>query len=146
MAIQFEHTIELSHGSDKVFALLDDFSQTPKWLARCTGIEKLSPGPNAAGTKLRYAYRDGGRSGVMHGEIVARTPNEHLQFAYSDTMMSVSVDFKIAPKEGGSRLTHAIEITPRTFLAKLFSPFIRKQLPRQTVTAMVSLRDLLDKS
>jgi carbon monoxide dehydrogenase subunit G len=145
MPIHFAHTIEVPQGPAQVFAVLDDFSQTPKWLSRCTGIEALTPGPKAAGTKLRYAYKEGGRSGTMEGEIAARAENERLTMRYGDKMMDVSVDFQMVPNGSGTKLTHTIDITPRSFMAKLISPMIRGQVPKQTVTAMESLRALLAK-
>jgi len=146
MAIHFSHTIDVGHEPKRVFALLDDLSQTPKWLERCTGIEKLSPGPNAVGTKLRYAYREGGRTGTMDGEIVARIDDERLTFRYNDKMMDVAVDFHVTGAAAGARLTHTIDITPKGVLAKVFSPFIRRGLPRQTISAMEKLRALLDQA
>src|SRR5712692_4543333 len=119
MPIRFEHGVEIAQEPALVFAILDDVSQTPKWLARCTGIEKLTAGPNAVGTKLRYSYRDGGRSGVMDGETSVRIPNERLTFHYLDKMMDVTVDFQVGKTATGTRLMHAIEITPRTFFARL---------------------------
>lgn len=93
MAIHFEHGIEVPQPPERVFALLDDLSQTPKWLARCTGIEKVTPGENAVGTRLRYSYNEGGRSGIMEGEITARVSNERLTYHYQDAMMAGVVDF-----------------------------------------------------
>lgn len=92
MSIHFEHAIEVACPPANAFAVLDDVSQTPKWLARCTGIEKLSPGENAVGTKLRYSFREGGRTGVMDGETIERKQNERLKFRYDDKMMGVTVD------------------------------------------------------
>jgi carbon monoxide dehydrogenase subunit G len=146
MSIHFSHTIDVGHEPKKVFAVLDDFTQTPKWLERCTGIEKLTPGPNAVGAKLRYAYREGGRSGTMDGVNVARIDGERLTFRYRDKMMEVSVDFHVTDAAAGSRLTHTIDITPKNFLARMFGPFIRRGLPKQTITAMDRLRTLLDRT
>ena len=146
MAIQFQHALDVARGPEQAFAVLDDLSATPKWLERCTGIEKLTPGPNAAGQKLKYSYKEGGRSGVMDGEITARTPNEHLSFRYWDKMMDVTVDFKVSKAVTGARLVHTIEITPKTLFAKMLSPMIRRQLPKQTTTAMEKLRTLLESS
>src|SRR5688500_15327045 len=119
MEIQFEHTLELGSDPASTFAFLDAVENTPKWLVRCTGIEKLSPGPNAVGTQLRYSYKDGGRTGSMNGEITTRAPNERLTYRYSDKMFDVVVDFRVAQATSGTRLTHAIEITPKTFFGKL---------------------------
>jgi uncharacterized protein YndB with AHSA1/START domain len=143
MAIHFEHTIEVPQPPGQVFETLDDLSLTPKWLARCTGLEVLTPGPMNVGTRLRYSYKDGGRSGTMEGEIAERVPDRKLLYRYEDKMMRVAVQFSMEPSGSGTRLTHAIDITPKTFMAKLVSPLIRKQLPRQTIAAMESLRGLL---
>jgi carbon monoxide dehydrogenase subunit G len=144
MPIRYEHTIHVARPPERVFALIDDVGQTPRWLARCTGIEKLDPGENHVGTRLRYAYKDGGRTGVMDGSITERKPNERLTLHYQDKMMAVVVDFRLAPGGDGTELTNAFEITPRTFLAKLFSPFIRHGLPTQTLTAMTAMKKLLE--
>jgi hypothetical protein len=146
MSIHFSHTIDVGHEPRKVFAVLDDLAMTPKWLERCTAIEKISPGPNAVGTKLRYSYREGGRSGTMDGEIVARIADERLTFRYGDKMMDVAVDFHVTNAAAGARLTHTIDITPKNVLAKVFAPFIRRGLPRQTISAMERLRTLLDQT
>ncbi|WP_322022193.1 SRPBCC family protein [Burkholderia sp. BCC1977] len=143
MSIRFAHTIVVEQSPAEVFATLDDFSVTPQWLERCTGIEKAAPGPNAEGQALRYAYRDGRRAGVMDGRIVIRKPGERLVCVYEDRMMRVNVDFRIEAHDGGTRLTHEVEIAPRTWLARLFSPMVRRALPMQTVRAMESLRDYL---
>jgi uncharacterized protein YndB with AHSA1/START domain len=144
MVIRFEHSVDVARGPDKAFALLDDFAQTPKWLERCAELTPVTSGPHAEGTKLRYRYQEGGRTGTMDGEITERIPNERLTMRYADKMMEVVVDFRIAKTDGGARLTHAIDITPRTFVAGLMSPLIRRQLPKQTVTAMECLKALLE--
>jgi uncharacterized protein YndB with AHSA1/START domain len=144
MSIHFSHTLDVAQDPDQVFALLDELERTPEWLERCTRIEKLSPGPNEVGTKLRYAYRDGVRAGTMDGEIVTRIPGERIAFRYGDETMEVAVDFHVTNAAQGARLTHTIDITPKTLFAKLFSPLIRRGLPRQTVAAMEKLRTLLD--
>ena len=146
MSIHFSHTIDVAHDPKKVFALLDDLEKTPRWLERCTGLEKLSAGPSDVGSKLRYSYRDGGRGGTMEGEIVSRIPDERLAFRYGDKMMEVAVDFHVTSAASGARLTHTIDIKPKTFFAKLFTPFIRRGLPKQTIGAMERLRALLDES
>ena len=142
MPIHFEHSIDVRCRPEQAFGVVDDFGQTPKWLSRCTRIE--ADGPHAVGTKLKYDYRDGGRTGTMQGEITVRQPCERLTMHYADAMMDVTVDFRIAPRDSGSRLTHAIDIAPKTFAAKLLAPLIGMQVPKQTIAAMEKLRGLLE--
>src|SRR5271167_4913415 len=97
MPIRCEHSVDVDASPERAFGSLDDLSQTPKWLGPCTALEKLSPGPNAVGDKLKYSYKQGGRAGTMDGEIVNRTPNEKLVCHYFDTMMDVVVDLRVSP-------------------------------------------------
>ena len=80
----------------------------------------------------------------MDGEIRARTPNERLTVGYADKMMEVVVDFHVSKKDGGARLVHTIDIRPISLFAKLFAPLVRRQLPKQTITAMETLRGLVE--
>lgn len=89
MPVQCEQTIDVSVGASQAFALLDDLPRTPEWLGPCVALEKLAPGPNTLGDKLKYTYQQGGRKGVMQGEIVAREPDRKLTCRYHDTMASI---------------------------------------------------------
>ena len=144
MSISCEHSVDVKASVEKAFALLDDLPQTPKWLEPCTSIQKLSPGPNAVGDKLKYDYKQGGRAGTMDGEILTRMPNREISCRYFDSMMDVVVDLRVSPTPEGSRLTHIITITPKTFMAKMMTPLIRGALPKQTREAMESLKAMLE--
>jgi hypothetical protein len=47
-------------------------------------------------------------------------------------------------KDGGARLVHTIDIKPKSLMAKLFAPLVRRQLPEQTIKAMETLRGLVE--
>ncbi|ESQ83908.1 hypothetical protein AEAC466_11305 [Asticcacaulis sp. AC466] len=146
MAITFEHGIDLPHSPHEVFTLLDDYSKVPLWLKRCEGVAKQGTGPNKVGDKLRYAYNEAGRHGLMDGVITAYETDRHMAYRYFDKMMAVAVEFRMAPNGEGTRLTHRIEITPHSFMAKLMTPMFRMKLPRQTVQTMENVRALLARS
>ena len=143
MPISCEHSIDIPVTPERAFALIDDLPQTPKWLGPCRSLEKVTPGPNAVGDKLRYAYSQGGRSGTMDGEILERTANEKLVCRYRDAQMEVLVDLRVSPITGGARLTHVITIIPQTLMGKLMTPMIQMALPKQTKEAMDNLKQLL---
>jgi uncharacterized protein YndB with AHSA1/START domain len=129
---------------ERVFAAIDDLPLTAKWLPTCVSLEKIGAGPNTPGDRLRYVYRQGKRSGEMEGEIVARTPNERLHCRYFDKIFEVSVDLRVAPAYEGTNSTHIIEITPKTFVARLMSPIIRIGVGKQTREAAANLKKLLE--
>lgn len=145
MNIYAERTIDVPQSPEQVFYVLSDISATPEWLERCTGLEIVTEGPLAVGSKLLYAYEDGGRSGTMDGVVSALLPNQQLTFDYEDKMMAVNVDFKIQPAGTGTTLTHSVTISPKNFVAKIIAMlFVKRALPKNIDAAMVSLRDFLE--
>jgi hypothetical protein len=128
-----------------IFAILDDVGRTPEWLKRCTQLDNVSGGPTTVGTRLRYHYKDGSRTGVMEGEVVAREQDRRLTNQFTDSMMDVTVDFALEPGSSPdqTRLTHTITIVTKRF-GKVFTPMIRRQLPGQTEGAMTELKRLAE--
>jgi hypothetical protein len=139
----FAHTLSVSAPPSTIFAIIDDFTQTPQWLSRCTGIDELDPGPHDVGTRLAYHYDDGRRTGTMDGEIIAREPDRHFAMKFGDTLMDVTVDFIAASDGVGTSLTHTIDIATKGF-GKVFTPLIRRDLPKQTMDAMTKLKALAE--
>jgi hypothetical protein len=140
---RFSHTLSVSAPPAVVFGIIEDFTKTPLWLSRCTGIDKLSGGPNDVGTPLRYHYDDGRRSGTMDGQVIAREPDRHFAMKFTDKLMDVTVDFVAASDGVGTTLTHSIDIATKGF-GKLFTPLIRRDLPKQTMDAMTKLKAMAE--
>jgi hypothetical protein len=144
MAIRYEHAETVRTTPERAFAAIDDLALTARWLPPCVSLEKVGPGPNAPGDRLRYVYKQGGRQGEMAGEIIARTPGERLLCKYHDAAFEVSVELRVAAAPDGTVTTHAVEITPRTWLGRLMGPLIRLGLGKQTREAAGNLKKLLE--
>ncbi|MEJ7596144.1 MAG: SRPBCC family protein [Planctomycetaceae bacterium] len=144
MAIHYEYSVEVNSSPEQAFAVIDDLARTPEWLCVCVSLEKLIPGPNKVGDKLKYTFKQGKRIGVMDGEITARIPVEKLTYQFDDKMFQVVIDFNISPTSVGAKMTHLITITTKTFAAKLMAPLIRLGVPKQTKDAMHALKAILD--
>jgi hypothetical protein len=146
MAVRDEHTETVRTSPEKAFAAIDDLPLTAKWLPPCVSLEKVGGGPNAPGDKLHYVFRQGGRTGEMAGEILARAPGERLYCKYMDDTFDVLVDLRVAAAPDGTLTTHIIEIVPKRLFAKLMSPLIRLGLGKQTRTAAANLKKLLEEA
>jgi hypothetical protein len=144
MPIRYEHAETVRTTPARAFAAIDDLTLTARWLPPCVSLEKLGPGPNAPGDRLRYISRQGGRQAEMAGEIVARAIGERLHCKYRDGAFDVSVDLHVAATPGGTVTTHAVEITPRTWLGRVMGPLIRLGLGKQTREAAGNLKKLLE--
>jgi uncharacterized protein YndB with AHSA1/START domain len=141
----YSHTETVNASPAAVFAILDDVTRAPEWLRRCTRLDTLSGGPTAVGTRLKYHYKDGSRTGVMDGSVVAREQDRKLTNRFTDKMMDVTVDFDVAPgaMPDQTTLTHTVTIDTKG-LGKVFTPMIRRQLPAQTTGAMAELKRLAE--
>jgi len=144
MTIRCEHFESIRVSPERAFALIDDLSQTAKWLPPCVSLEKIGSGPNAVGDKLKYVFKQGSHIDEMQGEIVARVTGERLHCRYWDATFEVSVDLRVAPAADGALTTHIVEITPKRLLFKLISPLIRLGLKKQTFEAAANLKTLLE--
>jgi hypothetical protein len=144
MPIQYRHAETVRATPERAFAVIDDLPLTAKWLPPCVSLEKLSPGPNAAGDKLRYVYTQGGRQCEMAGEILSRTPGERLHCKYGDKAFDVSVDLRVSAAPEGALTTHIIELTPKTWIGNIMSPLIRLGVGKQTRDAAANLKKLLE--
>lgn len=144
MPINYEYSVEVNSSPEQAFSVVDDLARTPEWLCVCVSLEKLSPGPNKVGDKLKYTFKQGKRPGVMDGEITARVPGKKLTYQFDDRMFRVVIDFNISPTSAGAKMTHVIAITPKTFAGKLMTPLIRLGVPKQTKDAMHALKAILD--
>jgi hypothetical protein len=146
MPIRYEHTETVRTTPERAFAAIDDLPLTAKWLPPCVSLEKVGTGANSPGDKLRYVFKQGGKTSEMDGEIIARTPGQRLYCKYFDRMFEVAVDLRVAGTADGALMTHIIEITPKTFFGKLMSPLIRIGLGKQTREAAANLKKLLETS
>ncbi|MEO8550604.1 MAG: SRPBCC family protein [Kofleriaceae bacterium] len=144
MTVHFEYAIEIPRQPAQVFAVLDDVARTPEWFSRCTAAEKLEPGANAVGSPLRYAIlQRGTMTGTMEGSVVAYARDAHIAFRLTDRMFDITIDFQLAPIASGSRVVHQIDIVPRSLVARLLQPLLRRVIPNQVAIDMAKLRDLV---
>jgi carbon monoxide dehydrogenase subunit G len=145
MAIAVELTEDIRATPERTWQLIDDLPRTAEWLPPCVSLTKVGSGPNAAGDTLRYVYTQGGGAPKeMSGRIVQRDAGSRLHCVYDDAMFSVSVDLLVAPAPQGTRTTHRIAITPKTFMGRLMTPLIRLGLRKQTRDAAANLKRLLE--
>jgi len=146
--------MKISHGQDaflprdpaQVFRVIDDFSSTHQWLNRCIRLQRSGEGENRVGDPLKFFYQGVARDGVMPGVIVSRRPLENLACEYVARRFKVLVDFSMRPHGNGTYLTHTIDITARSPLARLVAPLIRRAVSRQVREAMTGLRAYLLRS
>ncbi len=144
MLIRFSRREPVKATPAAAFALIDDLPRTPEWLPNAVALTNTGGGPNKAGDRLRYVYRQGSKEAEMGGVIAVRDPGRRLLCTYSDFLFDVSVDLGVETEAGQTITIHTIEVTPRTLMAKLLSPIVRIGIKRQTIRAAANLRRLIE--
>jgi Polyketide cyclase / dehydrase and lipid transport len=144
MSVHFVHEEPVNASVEKVFAVIDDLAATAKWLPPCISLENQDGPPNAVGQQLKYFYTSGGGQASMDGTITHRVENERLCCRYGDKMFEVVVDLKLRRTGDSCVSIHDIEIIPINFFMKLMQPVIRMGLRKQTTTAALNLKKLVE--
>lgn len=142
--IRSESSIHIARPVGDVFTFVDDISKAPSWLESCAEIKQVSPGVKGVGTKLHYAYRQGGHVGEMDGVVTAYEKDGRLEMKYADGTFEVEIQFRFASEPGGTALAHSIAITPKRFLARLMSPMIRRMNCKQVADNLSRLKQQLE--
>ena len=142
--IRCEASIHIARSPAQVFAILDDLERTPQWLERCVWIVQTSDGPRGAGTRLCFRYRDRGREGELAGEVETYEPERRIIMKFTDRALDVRVVFELAAQGDSTYLTHSAEITPKMFIIKVLSPWIRSSTRRQMADVVDKLRKLAE--
>ena len=144
MSIQLAADVDIPRSAHDVFALLDDFTNTPRWTSRCVEVRQVSPGPRAVGATLHYTYQEPGRRGTMDGVVVEYVPDARLLLRFSDKMLDVEVGFALhATDASTTHVHHTIAILPKTLLMKLMAPIIRRATTQQVKQQVAALMQLL---
>ncbi|MEM8872677.1 MAG: SRPBCC family protein [Planctomycetota bacterium] len=144
MPVRYEHAEPVDASPAAAFALIDDLPRAAEWLPPCVSLTNVTGPPNNVGDKLHYVFKQGGKQQEMGGQIVERVENEKLVNRYEDKAFAVVVDLRVSPDGANAITHHAIEITPKTFMGKLFTPLIKMGLKKQTRDAATNLKRLLE--
>ena len=116
--MRFSSSVEINAPPEKVFALVDNLEDWPRWIPSIIKIEKLTEGPLTVGSQIRVTARSGitinllmtiiefvpGQRGVMQGSVLGTKMTRYYTFE---------------PVEQGTRLTAGGEVSgPLSFLVR----------------------------
>ena len=130
----------------ETFSALLDFANYPKWMESCVRLSQTSPGALRSGATLDYVHNTGGRKGRMSGVATTVEDNRALKLSFEDSAFSVVVGFSTDAVEGGTRVIHFIDISPKSLFGRLFAPMIRKGNATQVVANLRQFKSLLESS
>ena len=113
MTISVEIETRIGRPPPDVFAALTDVERYPEWLiaSGIVRVERLDPGPLAAGSRLRIAQTVAGRSTVLDGSVTVLAPGAAFGVRGRDPDgVSVEIDAVMAADDLATRLRWAVRI------------------------------------
>ena len=126
--VQLRKSLVSSHTAQAIFSTLSNLPAAPSWLPNCTGIEVLDDVSVAAGSRLRYSFREFGYEGTLPCSVVAFMAGQRVAIAFSDPRVEARFDFVIAQEGGATTIVHTVELVPKSHALRMLAGVIRRSL------------------
>jgi hypothetical protein len=105
-----------------VFAVAADVGGWPQVISAIEGIELLTPGPVAAGTRFRETRRMFGRQATEEMTVAEHEPPRRFVLTAFNHGTAYRAEHLFAPDGTGTRIELAFEGRPVTLAARLLAP------------------------
>lgn len=134
---------QISSPPEIVFALLLDIPRWPELIAAIEKIDLLTPPPVAVGTQFRETRIMFGREATEEMTVSEISPPHRLVLTAFSHGTAYRSEHVLEPIGDGTRLRLEFEGTPRTFLARLFTPLallMRGTIQKQLAADLVDVK------
>ena len=144
-AVNFELTIAIDRSPADAFAFLRDIDQhAQKPGSPVLALEKITPGPVAAGTRYREVVQ---MLPLVRGEIRSQItrfePPEHLAMDFAGAGMSGHLAYQILSEGAGSRLIQRETLAAHGLLKPL-APIIARMLAPRLQARLEAIKSILE--
>jgi uncharacterized protein YndB with AHSA1/START domain len=126
----FQKETTVNAPVETVFSYLADFSRHREWTQHPVQIEQTTPGSVGAGTTFTSRNRFLGRELADRLKVTEFAPNERLVYEADGDTGGFRHIFRVAPANGGTRVTKGIETLRQTLIGRLLAPLFLIVAPR----------------
>ena len=146
MTVTVDLETRIGRPTADVFGAIVDVEHYPEWLiaSGIVRVERLDPGPLAAGSRLRIAQTVAGRSTVLEGTVTVLAPGAAFGVRGKDKDgVTVQIDAVVAPDEMSSRLRWSVRIgLPLRY--RMFESMVTPQARRAAALDLEALKRRLE--
>ena len=146
MTIKVDVETRIARPPRDVFAALVDVERYPEWLiaSGIVRVERLDPGPLAAGSRLRIAQTVAGRSTVLDGTVTVLAPGAGIGLRGRDPDgITIEIDAAIAADDLATRLRWLLRIgVPLRY--RMFESMVTPQARRAAALDLEALKRRLE--
>ena len=146
MTISVDVETRIDRPPAEVFAALTDVETYPSWLiaSGIVRVERLDPGPLAAGSRLRIGQTVAGRSTVLDGSVTRLTPGTAFGLRGKDKDgVTIEIDAALTPDASATRLRWSLHLKlPLRF--RMFESMVAPQAKRAAALDLEALKRRLE--
>jgi uncharacterized protein YndB with AHSA1/START domain len=143
--MHFENTITIERPIEEVFEYVSTPENDPTWVSASLRNQRSSPGPMRVGTTTEEDVKFLGRMSRYTWEITEYEPPISIAYrATSGLLPGAAVRLRLEPVEGGTRLTHSVDLEPGGVYFKAMAPFMPWMAQRLLDSMDRTLKDLME--
>lgn len=146
MTVNVDAETRIARPVADVFAAIVDIEHYPEWLiaSGIVRVERLDPGPLAAGSRLRIAQTVAGRSTTLDGTVTVLAPDAAFGVRGKDKDgVTVQIDAVLAPDDLSTRLRWSVRVgLPLRY--RMFESMVAPQARRAATLDLEALKRRLE--
>ncbi len=135
--------IVINRPADEVFAYLSNHANAPEWQSAVIEADKVTEGPTAVGTRVRYVGKFLGKRIETTTTVTAYEPPRYFAFRSVAAPFPFEGTFTLEPQDGGTRVVYAAQGEIGGFF-KLAEGVVVGMMQRQNQHELQTLKDLLE--
>jgi len=120
---------------DAAFGAAIDIASWPRFISAIDGVEILTPGAVATGTRFRETRKMFGKSATEEMTVAEVEPPRRFRLTAFSHGTDYTAEHIFAPEAAGTRITLTFEARPAALLSRIFAPLgwlslsaVRRQL------------------
>ncbi len=144
---KIEKSVEINASPEKVFALLTDREEVPKWNKLIKEAIVTSKQPTGIGSTVHYVGEAGGARGEWDIETTEWVKNKKYAWHTTSGDVAMLVTWTLREADGGTELTYEIRYElPYSILGKIINKLkASKDIENGMISALQNLKQLLEK-
>ena len=140
-----ERSTTIDRPIEEVFEYVSTPENDPTWVSASLRHERTTPGPMRVGTATEEDVKFLGRTATYTWEVTEYEPPNIVTYrATSGLLPGAVVRLRLEPVEGGTRLTHAVDIEPQGAYYKAMAPLMPWATGRLIERLDRKLKELLE--
>lgn len=141
--LKIESITVINRPVEDVFVVLSDLENNPKWDSVALEARKTSGGLIGVGTTWRIVQKAFGKRLEIEAELTEYEPNRKTTLIVKSGLIPGALQRTYEPVEGGTRVSHVMEIEPGGFF-RLSEPLFMNIMKRGVETDLAALKDLME--